>query len=195
MNSITDYKLKSLNIKNKTTKNQYLFIIMGVSGSGKTSLAKQLAEHFGFTFVDADNFHSTAAKEHMAANNPLTDEMRIPWLTNISHYLSLLKAQGKSIVLAYSGLKSAHRDLMREQPFCTHFFYLNVNKAELYQRIEQRQGHFFSKALLNSQVEAMQSPTLFENDISTINGERSLSLVVGDVTNFIRFIIRKKKYA
>jgi gluconokinase len=195
MNSITDYKLKSLNIKNKSTKNQYLFIIMGVSGSGKTSLAKQLAEHFDFTFVDADDFHSTAAKEHMAANNPLTDEMRIPWLANISHYLALLKAQGKSIVLAYSGLKSAHRDLMREQPFYCHFFYLDVNKAELSRRIEQRQGHFFSKTLLNSQLQAMQRPTLFENDISTINGERCLSVVARDVTNFIRLIIRKKQYA
>lgn len=168
---------------------------MGVSGSGKTSLAKQLAEHFDFTFVDADDFHSTAAKAHMAANNPLTDEMRIPWLANISHYLALLKAQGKSIVLAYSGLKSTHRDLMREQPFYCHFFYLDVNKAELSRRIEQRQGHFFSNTLLNSQLQAMQRPKLFENDISTINGERCLSVVARDVTNFIRLIIRKKQYA
>jgi gluconokinase len=84
---------------------------------------------------------------------------------------------------------------MREQPFYCHFFYLDVNKAELSRRIEQRQGHFFSKTLLNSQLQAMQRPTLFENDISTINGERCLSLIARDVTYFIRLIIRKKQYA
>lgn len=194
MNSITDYKLTSLNINQYSRKNQYLFIIMGVSGSGKTSLAKQLAKHYGFTFVDADDFHSTAAKEYMAANNPLTDEMRIPWLTNITDYLALLKEQGKSVVLAYSGLKSAHRDLIRKQPFSCHFFYLHVSKNKLYERIEKRQGHFFSNNLLNSQLQAMQSPTFVENDIFVINGERCLPLIAEDVINFIRLIMWKNKY-
>lgn len=169
-----------------------LFIVMGVSGTGKSSLAKQLANELLATFIDADDFHSAQAKQHMAANKPLTDEMRKPWLASITSHLQSLYQQGKSVVLAYSGLKSAHRALFRELSFHCHFFYLVGDKAVIAKRISEREGHFFSAELLDSQFEAMEAPLLSEQDISAINIERSFLSVADEINNLAHFLIWKK---
>jgi len=165
---------------------------MGVSGTGKSSLAKQLANELLATFIDADDFHSAQAKQHMAENKPLTDEMRKPWLASITSHLQSLYQQGKSVVLAYSGLKSAHRALFRELPFCCHFFYLVGDKAVIAKRISARESHFFSTELLDSQFEAMEAPLLSEQDISAINIERSFLSVADEINNLAHFLIWKK---
>jgi len=171
-----------------------LFIVMGVSGTGKSCLAKQMADEFSLVFVDADDFHSAQAKKHMAENKPLTDEMRVPWLRDIMAHLAILSQQGDSVALAYSGLKSAHRDLFRELPFYCHFFYLIANKHVIAKRIAQRENHFFSATLLDSQFEAMESPLLNEQDISTINIERPFLLVADDINKLAQLVMRKVKY-
>jgi len=171
-----------------------LFIVMGVSGTGKSSLAKQLANELLFTFIDADDFHNAQAKQHMAENKPLTDEMRKPWLASITSHLQSLYQQGKSVVLAYSGLKSAHRELFRELSFCCHFFYLVGDKAVIAKRISERERHFFSAELLDSQFEAMEAPLLSERDISAINIERSFLSVADEINNLAHFLIWKKNH-
>jgi len=168
-----------------------LFIVMGVSGTGKSSLAKQMADELSITFVDADDFHSVQAKKQMATNKPLTDAMRAPWLATIITHLNSLHQQGKSVVLAYSGLKSAHRALFRELSFCCQFFYLNGDKAVIAKRISQRESHFFSAELLDSQFEAMEPPLLSEQDISFINIERPFLSVADEINSLAQLIIRK----
>ncbi|ALO35505.1 carbohydrate kinase [Colwellia sp. MT41] len=168
-----------------------LFIVMGVSGSGKSTLAKKMAEELALTFIDADDFHSEQAKKHMADNKPLTDEMRIPWLTTIIAKLNCLHQQGKSVALAYSGLKSAHRDLFRTLPFYCHFFYLIGDQAVIAKRISQRENHFFSPALLASQFAAMESPLLREQDISSVNSDRPFLLVADEINKLAQLITRK----
>ena len=166
-----------------------LFIIMGVSGTGKSTLAKQMADEFGYVFVDADDFHSEQAKKHMAANQPLTDEMRQPWLSSILSHLHSLYQQEKSVVLAYSGLKSAHRDLFRASCFRCHFFCLMGDKAIITKRITQRQGHFFSPDLLDSQLAAMEFPQDDEVDVNIINIDRPFLRVANEINNIVKEIV------
>ena len=102
-----------------------LFIIIGVSGSGKSTVAEQLAEKIGYSFIDADDFHSDNAKAKMAAGEALTDELRSQWMQHLQRFLNCAKAkQGASIVLAHSGLKKVHRDMLRVLGFKPHFFFL-----------------------------------------------------------------------
>jgi len=168
-----------------------LFIVMGVSGSGKSSIAKKMADELSLTFLDADDFHSEQAKKHMANNKPLTDEMRAPWLRAIIAHLNSLHQQGESVALAYSGLKSAHRQLFRELSFVCHFFYLDGDKAVIAKRISQRESHFFSENLLDSQFAAMESPLLSEQDVSTININRPYLSVFDEINKLAYSIIRE----
>ena len=163
-----------------------LFIVMGVSGTGKSTLAKQMADEFGHVFVDADDFHSEQAKKYMADNQPLTDEMRLPWLSSILKHLQSLYHQEQSVVLAYSGLKSAHRELFRNVGFICHFFCLIGDKAIISKRITQRQGHFFSPALLDSQFAAMEFPQHDEVDVNIINIDRPFLLVANEINNIVK---------
>jgi len=168
-----------------------LFIIMGVGGTGKSSLAKQMAHELELVFIDADDFHSEQAKKHMKNNRPLTDEMRKPWLVAIIKHLSQVSLQGKSVVLAYSGLKSAHRELFRELSFYCHFFYLIGDRNIIANRITLRKTHFFKKSLLDSQFEAMEPPLLSELDVSLINIDRPFLLVAKKVNNLAKIITRE----
>jgi gluconokinase len=172
-------------------KSPILFIVMGVSGTGKSSLAKKMATELSMTFLDADDFHSAEAKKHMAANKPLTDEMRMPWLANIIAHLNSLHQQGKSVSLAYSGLKLAHRQQFRELPFYCHFFCLNGKKEVIAKRMSQRESHFFSADLLDSQFEAMEKPLLNERGISAINIEQPYLLVANEIINIAQVITKK----
>lgn len=168
-----------------------LFIVMGVSGTGKSTLAKAIAKEFAIIYLDADDFHSEQAKQHMAANKPLTDEMRKPWLVKILNHLKLLYQQGESVVLAYSGLKAAHRALFRELPFHCQFFCLNADKKLIASRISQRKEHFFSAQLLDSQYEALELPDSNESQIRIINVDRPLNLIVNEINQSTYNIIEK----
>lgn len=176
-------------------KSPHLFIFMGASGTGKSRLAKHIADEVSLVFIDADDFHSAQAKKHMAENKPLTDEMRAPWLVRITEHLAFIFSQGNSVALAYSGLKSSHRDLFRELPFYCHFFYLAANKQVIAKRMTQRKSHFFSVELLDSQFEAMQAPLPRELDVNSINVNRDFLLVADEITKLTKKITRKNKNA
>ena len=167
-----------------------LFIVMGVSGSGKSTVAKQLAKDYSWVFVDADDFHSEQAKKMMVANLPLTDEMRLPWIVAIVAHLSLLFKQGKSVSLAYSGLKKQHRNIFRTLSYSCHFFYLKGDKKILKERMNKRKNHFFSAELLNSQLEAMQPPDDDEKEVSVIEINRPFSVVSKEVNRLAKQILQ-----
>lgn len=121
-----------------------LFIIMGVSGVGKSTVAEQLAEKIGYSFVDADDFHSDSAKEKMAAGDALTDELRAQWMQHLQRFLTISAKQETSIVLAHSGLKKVHRDMLRASGFRAHFFFLEGSESLIAERMQKRSEHFFS---------------------------------------------------
>ena len=143
-----------------------LVVVMGVSGSGKTTLATDIAKHFGIQFLDADSLHSEAAIEQMSQGIPLTDTDRAPWIKRICSQLRQFEAQNLSCVLAYSGLKQQHRNLIFNS--YTHSFgiLLNADQALLEQRLQARRNHFMSPQLLSSQIAAMEP---FGEEITLLN--------------------------
>jgi gluconokinase len=146
-----------------------LFIVMGVSGTGKSTLARAIAEHYGYLYLDADDFHSEQAKAHMASGKPLTDDMRKPWIERICLCLRELAQQERTAVLAFSGLKKNHRDSLRQCGLDTRFLFLDGDAETIAQRISNRQGHFMSPRLLDSQFAGLERPDLTqETDVAPL---------------------------
>src|SRR5690606_7935042 len=92
----------------------YLIVVMGVSGSGKSTLAHSLADYYGYCYLDGDDFHSESSRARMASGQPLTDEMRAPWVASICQHLQERARRHQHCLLAFSGLRKAHRNQLRE---------------------------------------------------------------------------------
>lgn len=135
-----------------------LFIIMGVSGSGKSTVAKQLAEKLSYHYIDADDFHTDNAKLKMAAGEALTDELRAQWMERLQRFLRQKAKQKQSIVLAHSALKKVHREMLRVLGFRSCFFFLEGSEELIAERMKKRSAHFFPVALLHSQFQSLEHP-------------------------------------
>lgn len=133
-------------------------VVMGVSGSGKTTIAQALAAHYGHVFLDADDFHSAQARAQMAAGTPLSDAQRVPWVQALGRELRALADAGRSSVLAFSGLRREHRALLRACGVPMRFVFLYAPAAVIAARLGARAGHFMPPALLDSQFAALQPP-------------------------------------
>lgn len=138
-----------------TSSSQHL-IVMGVSGSGKTTVAELLAERLGWTFAEADDFHPPANIEKMSAGTPLTDEDRWPWLRTIAEWLSTKTAAGQSTVVTCSALRRVYRDLLREGEGQVRFVHLTGSMDTIESRLDDRAGHFMPPALLGSQFDTLE---------------------------------------
>src|SRR5688572_19699934 len=135
-------------------------VVMGVSGSGKTTVALGLAGHYGHDFLDADDFHSDEARAQMNAGIALTDAQRDPWVASLANELARQARRGKSTVLAFSGLRAAHRQRLRESGVPMRFVFLHAAPAAIAARLAARTDHFMSAALLASQFEALEIPAV-----------------------------------
>ncbi|WP_285247394.1 gluconokinase, GntK/IdnK-type [Pseudarthrobacter sp. efr-133-R2A-89] len=129
-------------------------IVMGVSGSGKTTIGDLVARELGIPFLDGDSLHPVENVAKMAAGTPLTDEDRWPWLATVG--AELAKAGDGGLVLACSALRRSYRDAIREQAPDTIFLHLNGSKEVLKARTEGRTGHFMPPALLDSQLATLE---------------------------------------
>jgi carbohydrate kinase (thermoresistant glucokinase family) len=135
-----------------------IVILMGVSGSGKTTIGKLLSAKLGWPFYDADDFQPKDNLAKMAQGLPLNDRDRRPWLMAIHDLLVGLKARDGKAVLACSALKRDYRDLLCSGVPGVRFVYLKGEFALLRERIERRQGHYFKAALLGTQFEILEEP-------------------------------------
>ena len=135
-----------------------VYIIMGVSGSGKSLIGKEVAEALHLPFYDADDFHPEASVKKMHAGTPLTDADRIPWLQILADHIKQWHSRGGA-VLACSALKEMYRAILSDYftPF-VHFIYLEGSKELILKRMQQRPGHFFPPTLLDSQFAALEEP-------------------------------------
>lgn len=176
------------------TNTPLLILVMGVSGCGKSTVASDISQAFGFDMVEADDFHSKEAKERMASGQPLTDEMRLPWIKRLSSHLEQKKSEGKNAVLACSGLKRAHRLQFHATGYETHTIFLYASAEALHQRLANRESHFFPSSLLESQLVALEPPSADEN-LHTINVEQSRDTIRNEATNIISTLIRDKANA
>jgi len=133
-------------------------IVMGVSGAGKSTVSQALADRCGYLYLDADDFHSTDARAHMAAGKPLTDVMRTPWVDTICKHLRKLAVDGTHVELAFSGLRKAHREPLRHCGYRVQFLFLDGNRNTIAARLQARTDHFMPTSLLDSQFASLERP-------------------------------------
>lgn len=135
-----------------------IIILMGVCGSGKTTVGRLLAERLGWAFHDGDDLHSEENVQKMTAGTPLTDQDREPWLASIGGVMRACHDAGDSAVVACSALRAAYRDTLRRYSAATEFVFLRGERAVLLERLRTRKDHFMPGDLLDSQLAALEAP-------------------------------------
>lgn len=137
-----------------------LYVMMGVSGSGKTTVGAKLARALDVEFLEGDALHPPSNVERMAAGIPLTDEDRRPWLIAIAQRLSEAQGAGTGLVVACSALKRSYRDLLRSRGAANvRFLYLSGSRPLLAERMAHRHDHFMPPSLLDSQLATLEEPS------------------------------------
>ena len=143
----------------RPTFNGMVVLIMGVSGSGKSTVGGMLADRLGWVFRDGDEFHPATNVSKMRSGNPLDDNDRRPWLLAIQQFMDLCHRDGQSCVIACSALKAAYRDLLRCTEPWVRLVHLHGTRELLANRMLARSGHFMPAALLDSQLATLELPT------------------------------------
>jgi gluconokinase len=149
-----------------------IVLVMGIAGSGKSTVAAALAAALGFELIEGDDFHPPENVRKMAQSIPLTDADRWPWLWTLKQEMEAVSARGGSAVVACSALKRAYRDLLLKNG--VQLLYLKVSAPVAQARLAARSGHFFSPALLQSQLDALEEPS----DALTVDADRDKETVV-----------------
>ena len=132
-----------------------IVIVMGVSGCGKTTIGGMLGKKLELPFYDADDFHSQESINKMAANKPLEDEDRLPWLDALANHMIVWQ----NAVLACSALKESYRQRLSSKVQDVEWVYLHGSKEVILQRMKLRQGHYMKAEMLDSQFASLEPPT------------------------------------
>jgi gluconokinase len=155
-------------------------VVMGVSGSGKSTIADGLADRLGWTYEDGDRFHPASNVAKMSAGQPLTDQDRWPWLLAIAEEIDRVCAAGESAVIACSALKRTYRDILVHERNDVRIIYLKGTQELIASRLAQRKGHFMPPGLLASQFKTLEPPGASENPV-TVSIDASVGAIVDDI--------------
>jgi gluconokinase len=158
---------------------------MGVSGSGKSTIASALAERIGWTFEDGDRFHPASNVAKMHAGHPLTDEDRWPWLQAIADEIDRLCAAGEHAVIACSALKRSYRDVLVHGRSDVRMIYLEGSQQLIANRLARRKNHFMPPGLLESQFETLEPPGADENPL-TVSIDASVDEIVDAIVHQLK---------
>uniref|UniRef100_A0A8C8SFV5 Gluconokinase n=1 Tax=Pelusios castaneus TaxID=367368 RepID=A0A8C8SFV5_9SAUR len=179
-----------------------LLVVMGVSGSGKSTVGSHLAAKLGWKFYDADDYHPEENTKKMAQGIPLNDQDRIPWLCKLHDILMREESAGQSVILACSALKKMYRHILvsgRDAVYSKSdhleeqgdpatrkilFIHLDGPMELIASRLTERKGHFMSPELLQSQFHTLEAPSAPENFI-TESLEKSVSEIVSEIQKSI----------
>jgi gluconokinase len=143
-----------------------VLVVMGVSGSGKSTVAALIAERLGWIFVDGDSFHTPEHVAKMHAGHALDDEDRAPWLARIATWIRHRLEAGESGVVVCSALRRAYRDILTRGSRRVRLVYLDGDKALIAGRLAARHGHFMAPRLLDSQFATLEIPGPDERPIT-----------------------------
>jgi len=152
-------------------------IVLGVAGSGKTTIGRAIADRYGWRFVDADDHHAPAAIAKMRAGVALTDADRAPWLASLHAIAAAAADRRDHLVIACSALRQRYRDVLRGTLRNIRFVYLKVDEATLARRLAERSGHFAGPSLLASQLANLEEPA----DALTIDATRPPEEIVNAI--------------
>jgi len=155
-------------------------IVMGVSGSGKSTIAVRLAERLSWTFEDGDRFHPASNVAKMSAGQPLTDEDRWPWLQAIADEIDRVCQAGGHVVIACSALKRAYRHVLAHGRRDVRIVFLRGTQFLIADRLARRKGHFMPPGLLESQFKTLEPPAADENPV-TVSVDASVETIVEDI--------------
>ena len=161
-------------------------IVMGVSGSGKSTVAKALGERLGWRFEDGDGFHPAANVAKMSAGHPLTDEDRWPWLNAIADEIGRVCRDGEHVIIACSALKHTYRDVLLRGRNDVRFVFLKGTQQLIADRLAQRKGHFMPPELLTSQFRTLEPPEASEHVI-TVSIDESVEAIVDGILRQLKF--------
>jgi carbohydrate kinase (thermoresistant glucokinase family) len=139
-------------------------VVMGVSGSGKSTVAGLLVKRLGWDFQEGDDLHPPANLAKMAAGKPLGDEDRWPWLDLVGRWIAEQRDEGRPGIVTCSALKRAYRDRIRDRGGAgIVFVYLDGSREKIAERLAARRDHFMPSGLLDSQLETLEPPGADEN--------------------------------
>jgi gluconokinase len=159
--------------------NKGLYVVMGVSGCGKSLIGSALARALDIDFVEGDDYHSAENVQRMASGIPLTDDDRAQWLRSLAARLREGKDAGTGLVMTCSALKRSYRDVLRAGAGDVRFVFLRGLRALLAERIAGRHGHFMPPSLLDSQLATLEEPTPDEDAWVCDISESPQDLVAG----------------
>jgi gluconokinase len=155
-------------------------IVMGVSGSGKSTIGETLAARLGWAYEDGDKFHPPGNVAKMSAGQPLTDDDRWPWLQAIADEIDRLCAAGEHVVMACSALRKVYRDILVHGRGDIRIVYLDGTQQLIADRLGARKGHFMPPGLLASQFKTLEPPTADEHPI-TVSIDAPVEDIIDDV--------------
>ena len=160
-------------------------VVMGVSGSGKSTIAEQLAVRLGWRYEDGDKYHPPANVAKMSAGHPLTDEDRWPWLQAIADEIDRTCKQEERAVVACSALKRAYRDILVHGRNDVRIVFLSGTQDLIAARLAARKGHFMPPGLLTSQFKTLEPPQPGERPI-TVSIDAPVEAIVDDIIRQLR---------
>ncbi len=162
-------------------------VVMGVSGSGKSTIADHLARRLGWVYEDGDRFHPASNVTKMSAGHPLTDEDRRPWLQAIAGEIDRLAVTGERAVIACSALKRAYRDILVHGREDVRIVFLDGTQDLIAARLAARKGHFMPAGLLASQFATLERPGPNERPIM-VSIDAPVEAIVDDIVSQLNLV-------
>lgn len=163
----------------------HIYVLMGVSGSGKSAVASEVAYQLHAAFLDGDFLHPRCNIMKMAAGEPLDDRDRMPWLKALNDAAFAMQRTNKVSLIVCSALKKKYRDMLRENNPNLSFIYLRGNFALIENRLKARKGHFFKTQMLVTQFQTLEEPGADERDVVAVNIDQPLDSVVSNTLDLI----------
>ncbi|KMJ45812.1 gluconokinase [Xenorhabdus khoisanae] len=173
-----------------TQQRNHVFVLMGVSGSGKSAVASGIARELGAAFLDGDFLHPRANIMKMAQGHALNDDDRQPWLKALNDAIFAMQRTNHVSLLVCSALKKNYRDMLRDGNKNLSFLYMKGDFALIESRLKARKGHFFKPQMLISQFETLEVPTSDEKDVHHIDIKPALDEVIKNTMHSIERTIK-----
>lgn len=163
----------------------HVYVLMGVSGSGKSAVASEVAHQLHAAFLDGDFLHPRSNIVKMASGEPLNDDDRTPWLRALNDAAFAMQRTNKVSLIVCSALKKRYRDLLREGNDNLSFIYLKGDYDLIESRLKSRKGHFFKPQMLVTQFETLEEPHADERDVLVVDINQPLDGVVASTISLI----------